>query len=950
MSRTRRTRGLSIQEPEDNAVGVGSPLSITVSVPTLNQPRGRPRRNPLRSQTKRADLAHEASDRTNISTSKPIITIPSSSKRRTSRSPARTGHTATKKQKRTLSGDARRTCLQTACGGCSRKSHPHAENWEQDLVAICHKCNKEWHSQCMAREGIQRVGASSQWECRDCSRLLPAYTDGIDAEATPERQARDTTIVMEELDTPRITDDYRGLVSFSKTAVLQAQDVYEEARGLLNTVHTERNTCRERLSKLKREIEHCGDGLEEYRRHFDSDDVRPGDGESEHSISHQLALGVCGDPDWIRKVTDKIDLIRAEDIELTRRLKSIQDDVEIKLAKLKRVEQQHSEVSHCLRTSCKVFKRLRLKVTMGFIEDCGEDSDSVFESTMEDSVAGDIPPNRIAREIERQGEANQQRMMENSKSNDERGQMRALSQLTETAEESESISTEEFDPPQISLQSSRIVVLQNTPATEVAESSGIASVSEPLEKTDTGEIQAFSQPLEMDRVREQPGPFMTVEAVEGPQELPQMPGPVKAPKQSDTAGGTGLQETTVHISSPDLGEGCSQRQNVSLAAGISGERDRSCTPENSRRTQDPHRLPFVSVPAALPPSPDVLDQLESLERSGISLVPEDISVITGGRSSEDPHSHRLVGGMALSAENHHFPADVINRRPEHLPPMPAEADLASVGAGYENIFRSKPPPPVLGPGCLQSLAKHNDIVLPPITRFSPLRDALQYSVLQSPSPSWSPSSSFKQRISRFLNKQDNEEMRTRAGVIYRRDLSTLVPDLGCFLRDVIINKYLQCLTQHTNGRIAMIGTMDSIRPDHLESLAAFAAIYIPIKLKDSHWTLAVLYPGPLRQQGRSEVYDSHNQWATETMTTSNVFNLLKYRLGDAYSPMDWAVSQQRHSQPQQRDADSALYVLANAKSIALNLGMIRLDTHRIRTRLRWQFAKELLTESIVEAF
>ncbi|OAF57094.1 hypothetical protein VC83_05923 [Pseudogymnoascus destructans] len=164
---------------------------------------------------------------------------------------------------------------------------------------------------------------------------------------------------------------------------------------------------------------------------------------------------------------------------------------------------------------------------MGFIEDSGEDSDSVFETTMEDSVAGDISPNRIAREIERQGEANQQRMMENPKSNDERAQMRALSQL--------SISTKGFDPPQ----SSRIVALQHTPATDVAGSSGIASVSELLGKTDRGEIQPLSQALEMDRVREQPGPFMTVEAVEVPQELPKMPGPVKAPRQSDTAGGTG---------------------------------------------------------------------------------------------------------------------------------------------------------------------------------------------------------------------------------------------------------------------------------------------------------------------------------------------------------------------------------------------------------------------------
>lgn len=157
---------------------------------------------------------------------RPIVAPP-----RYSKSPEPTGHTTTKKQKQALSGDARRTCLQTACGGCSRKSHPHARNWEQGVVAMCHKCNKEWHAQCMAREGIQRVGESSQWECRDCSRLLPAYTDSIDAEEAPERQTRDTIIVMGELDTPRITDDYRGFVSLRKSAVIQAQEAYEEATG-----------------------------------------------------------------------------------------------------------------------------------------------------------------------------------------------------------------------------------------------------------------------------------------------------------------------------------------------------------------------------------------------------------------------------------------------------------------------------------------------------------------------------------------------------------------------------------------------------------------------------------------------------------------------------------------------------------------------------------------------
>ena len=86
------------------------------------------------------------------------------------------------------------------------------------------------------------------------------------------------------------------------------------------------------------------------------------------------------------------------------------------------------------------------------------------------------------------------------------------------------------------------------------------------------------------------------------------------------------------------------------------------------------------------------------------------------------------------------------------------------------------------------------------------------------------------------------------------------------------------------------------------------------------------------------------------MTASNVFQFLKDRLGDEYNLGDWAASVQQRSRPQRSDADSGLYVLANAKSIALTLGMVDMDSRAQSLSLRWQFAQELVTQSVVEAF
>ncbi|KFZ24293.1 hypothetical protein V502_01233 [Pseudogymnoascus sp. VKM F-4520 (FW-2644)] len=1129
-SKTGGTRGSSIQEPEDNILGLRSSPSITVSAPPSKRPRGRPRKKPLQPEKPRTARAHIVSDPAIISTSKPIITIPSSSRQRALRSAAPTDHNATdsvvhklgKKRKRTLSGDVCPTVLQTVCEGCRRKSYPHGENWKQGLITICHKCNKEWHAQCMARKGIQRGGAPGQWECRDCSRKgkpqppRPAHTHDTEMEVMLDQQARDTAsetdpgvlslgtnIILQELDTPHITDYYGHLLNFSKTNVFQAQNAYEEARGLLKNVLSEREKCRGRFYKLKTEIEQFGNELEEHRRHFNSDGVYPGDGESKHSMTQRLVLGISADGDWTDKISAKIDLIRAEERRLTERVKSLQGDAKMKKATLKGVEQQRSMYSTCLETSCKEFEKLRSQVSKDLIGNSLEDSDFFSESTVEDSIAdsatstsdcdtthsatADISSNGIVRGIERPAEeANQQHMMKNPRSTEERRQMRG----------EHVISAEEFELPQLRSQRSLIVVLRYTPATDLARASNICGISRVLEqpeKADEREIRGSSLSLETDRVPGQPGPFIAAEAIQEPQGLPQLE-PVQAPKQSDTANSTSLQEAlsqlsnitihmpstsdlvderegrgssqlsevdqvpeqldpfnaaeaiqepqglpqtlepvkapkqsdianktspqealsqhsniTIHMpSTSDLVEGRNQQQNVSLATSLSQQPDQSCTPEVSRRTQDPHPVTFASIPAASAPSSGDFDRPKSSEPSSLSLTPEDTSIITGDRNSEEPHSHGpVLDGMAQSAENQYSADVVVQQRPEHQSSRQAEADLTSISASYERLSRSKFPPPFLGLNSSPSPANlvHNKVVLPPITSFSPTRDALQSSALPSLTPQthlvrtsissntlgqyatngnlqtpvrdltvseagtgkhvctgpfWRPSPSFQERITNLLvDGIDDTEIPTPAGVIYRRDLRTLVPHVG-HISDMIINEYLKCLAQYTNARresdipdscdkIAMIGSMDPIPPGLLKCLNAFSAIYLPFKW-NTHWILAVLYPGSRGRQGRAEVYDSHWHWANSSMTASFVFQLLKSRLGDEFSAGDWAASVQQRSRPQRSDADSGLYVLANAKSIALTLGMVDLESRARSLSLRWQFAQELVTQSVVEAF
>ncbi|KFY03128.1 hypothetical protein V490_00275 [Pseudogymnoascus sp. VKM F-3557] len=1019
MSR-RGTRGLTIQETEDDA------SSITVSTPSFKRPRGRPRKIPLQSEQPRAAQAHVISDPAIISTSKPIITIPSSSRLRALRSAVPTDHNATDrvvnklrtKRKRTLSGGVRPAGLRTVCEGCKRKYYPRGENREQGLTIICHKCNKEWHAECMTRKGIQRGGASNQWECCDCSRKRkpppprPVPTDDTEAEVMLDQQARDTTIerdpgvlslgtniITQELDMFRVTDYGGHLVNFSKITFIQAQHAYEEARNILNNVLSERKTCRGRFYELKTEIGRFRHELEEHRRHFDSDSVSPGDGESKHSMTQRLVLGISANRDWTDKISGKIDLIRADERRLTERVKSLRGDLKTKKAALKELKQQRSRYSTCLETSYRDVEKLQSIVSIDLEENSPEDSDSSSESTMEDSVVdlamdtggceitqsanSAISLNGIAKGIERPAEeANQQHMtaqlldgtdglefsqvaedsdrlsrapsqqpltvpletnaqaqpaictmsgaiqeLQNSNSAEERDRIRGLCQLSETDKECEHlVSSEEIEPSQTQPpRRSLIIPLKYTPTKELNTASNIHCIEpvvERLENADENEIQAFSQPSETVR-----GP---AEAIQG--------------LSVNTEEQTSLQEASFQPSdvtldmSPSAGlvEGGKQRRDFSPATSIVQEHDQSCPPEGCCRSFNPA--------ASCRFSEDVYLR-QHLESSSISpgLEAANVSISTRDQRPEKPHIPRLaLEEMARSSANLMYDKIV-------LPPITSFA----------------PTHTTLQSSALPSLAPQTHILKTCISSNTVSQHATNVN-LQMPvseagnrNPFWISGLHFRECIADLLlNGEDDTELYTPTMAIYQRDLRTLVTDVG-YLSDKIINEYLKCLAHYTNGRresdipdscnkIAMIGSTDPIPPGLLKSLDAFA-IYVPIKL-NTHWILAVLYPGSLGQRGRSEVYDSHQHWINSSMTANDVLKLLKFRLGDEFNPREWAVSAQQCSRPQRSDADSGLYVLANAKSIALNLGMMDLDSHAQSISLRWQFAQELVTQSVVEAF
>ncbi|KFY31271.1 hypothetical protein V493_01252 [Pseudogymnoascus sp. VKM F-4281 (FW-2241)] len=728
MSRAARMRNLSIREPEDNAFGPTF-SSSTVSAPPFQRPRGRSPKKPrtalaykiseqvshgkaCQEQVDHGQISYKISGPQIVSPSTPIIAIPSSSSLRALRSAVPGDHTAThnvvhklgKKRKRTLSEEVRPTDLQTACEGCRRTIYPHGGNQGQDLVIICYKCSMEWHAMCMVKEGIKRCEVPGQWECRNCSRKgqtlpsQPAHTDDTQADVMMlDQQPKDaankialsvpglsSNIVYEELYMPRTTD-HGDHPNVSKIAVIQAQTDYKVARRSLRNVLRERETCRELLNKLKSEIEQFVHELDEHRRHFNSDGVYPNDGESKHSMTQRLVLGISGDRDWTDKISAKIDLIRAEERGLTERVKSLQGDVKMKKAILKVVEQRHSAYSTRLETSYRAFDKLRSIITIDFEDDVPQDSDCSLVSTMEDSVAdsatnpgcdeithsdnADISPNGVARGVEPLAEeANQQHMT--TQSIDGRDDLKS-SQLSE---DTERLHRGPSRPP--------LMVLLQTNAQW-----------QPAVCTTPGAIQVS---------------------------------PAEEREQEGTSQPSNI---TLHMSSnSDLVEGRNQRRDVSLAISIAQEPDKSYPTEGCGRN---------FIPAALPPSSEDVNPLKPSEASDISLVQEAtaLSIRTGDRCSEDPHIPRsALEGMTRSAENQNS-ADVIKQRQEHQYSRQAEAST-SISASYEDFPRSKTPPPFLGLTSSPSAANpvHNTIVLPPITSFSPTRDALQPSALLSLTP------------------------------------------------------------------------------------------------------------------------------------------------------------------------------------------------------------------------
>lgn len=160
--------------------------------------------------------------------------------------------------------------------------------------------------------------------------MLDRQAEDAANEIAPSVLGLSSNIVTEELYMPRMTDHHGDHLNFSKITVIRAQNDYKEASGRLSNVLSERETCRERFYKLKSEIERFGYKLEEHRRHFNSDGVSPSDGVSKHSMTQRLVLEISADRDWTDKVSAKIDLIKAEEVRLTERAKSLQEDVKIK--------------------------------------------------------------------------------------------------------------------------------------------------------------------------------------------------------------------------------------------------------------------------------------------------------------------------------------------------------------------------------------------------------------------------------------------------------------------------------------------------------------------------------------------------------------------------------------------------------------------------------------------
>lgn len=384
-------------------------------------------------------------------------------------------------------------------------------------------------------------------------------------------------------------------------------------------------------------------------------------------------------------------------------------------------------------------------------------------------------------------------------------------------------------------------------------------------------------------------------------------------------------------SDANMAEECTRQQNVAPDASIAKELKQLYPPGSFIPTQDPHSATNAFIATALPSFLDEADPLQSpnelpsnRQRPGtaISILTDNPPPFLEPRWSPSPPT-MMLPPIAISSPTHARAPSTLLSPQSH----PLSASLSSHASRQDTMGGNR----------------QTSLDLPGIGRRLPT------------GPSWKPHALFQRGLTSLLvfGRDDTIIAPAReVRFIYRRDLITLVPHVK-HLGDKIINEYLHCLTHYTNAQnscnITLIGSMDPVARDLLKRLARFSTILVPIKVR-THWLLAVLYPGHGRAKGQVKVYDSHPNWTKKVITASNVLRFLESRLGREFNPAHWILTSKQFSQPQQNDADSGLYVLGNAKSIALSLGMVHLDSNSQRMDLRWQIAQELVTRSIVRGF
>ncbi|KFX93074.1 hypothetical protein V490_05021, partial [Pseudogymnoascus sp. VKM F-3557] len=613
-----------------------------------------------------------------------------------------------------------------------------------------------------------------------------------------------SSIVTEELYMPPMTDHHGDHLNFSKMTVIQTQNDYKEAKGRLSNVLSERETCRERFYKLKSEIERFGHELEEHRRHFYSDGDAPSDEEPKLSMTQRLVLGISGDRDWTDKVSAKINLIKADEARLTERAKSLQEDVKIKKAALKGVNQQRSRYSTCLETSCRALEKLRSITTIDFEESSTEDSDSSLESTMEDSVAdlatnagggeithsanADISPNGIAKGIERLAEeANQQHMTTQS--------LHGTNGLefSQLAEDTDGLPRGPSRPPlMVPLQTNA----QEQPA--VCTTSGAIQASQNSSSAEERDrVRGLRQLSETDEEREH---LIAAEEIGPPQ--------TQSPKRSLTVF---LQHTPTKVLSrashiPGIGPVLERLENAD-------EIEIQCSSQPSEIYQQSEvSEPFnaaeaIQEPSVLQQTTSNTEKRTSLQEASTQPSNSNLHMSSSSALVEGRNQRRAVSLATSVAQglDHSCPPEgcrrnfnpaVLRTSSEYFdlrkPPEPSSISLvrkATTASILTEVQRPEEPhiPRLAVEGLAQSPANlmHNKIVLPPITNFSPTQTHIletnissntmgQHTTnggkLQTPVSEagnkkafWSPGLNFRERITDLLlNGEDDTELLTRS--------------------------------------------------------------------------------------------------------------------------------------------------------------------------------------------